>query len=184
MLRAAAVFSDHMVLQRNKIIRIFGQGVTGREIRVTLGEDRARTLCRQGKWTVCLPEREAQEGLVLEISDGEEKIRFTDVAVGEVWLAGGQSNMELELKDAEGGPALLREGDFRGYVFTIRPNRPVRERIWKRRNGAPAGNVLGNGTRPNGLQWVSFSRCSWPAGCRSRWGSSAATGAVLPQAAG
>lgn len=121
MLRAAAVFSDHMVLQRNKIIRIFGQGVTGREIRVTLGEDRARTLCRQGKWTVYLPEREAQEGLVLEIGDGEEKIRFTDVAVGEVWLAGGQSNMELELKDAEGGPALLREGDFPGVRFYYTP---------------------------------------------------------------
>ena len=92
MLRAAAVFSDHMVLQRNKIIRIFGQGVTGREIRVTLGEDRARTLCRQGKWTVCLPERED----AIEAGSGEyvyeygtetslRELRFTlDSTLGDI----------------------------------------------------------------------------------------------------
>lgn len=121
MLRAAAVFSDHMVLQRNKIIRIFGQGVTGREISVKLGETRARARCRDGEWMVCLPKREAQEGLILEISDGEERICYTDVAVGEVWLAGGQSNMELALKDAEGGPTLLQEGAFPGVRYYNTP---------------------------------------------------------------
>ncbi len=110
MLRAAAVFSDHMVLQRNKKICVFGEGITGREISVTLGEDHTVTRCRDGRWMVYLPEKEAQDGLCMEISDGEESIRFTDIAVGEVWLAGGQSNMELELKDADGGRDILRNG--------------------------------------------------------------------------
>ena len=48
MLRAAAVFSNHMVLQRNKKICVFGEGVTGREISVTLGEDHAGARCRDG----------------------------------------------------------------------------------------------------------------------------------------
>lgn len=126
MLRAAAVFSDHMVLQRNKKIAVFGEGVTGREITVTLGQDRALTRCRDGKWIAYLPEQEARENLCMEISDGEECIRFTDIAVGEVWLAGGQSNMELELKDAEGGTALLKEGSFPQIRFYYTPKQAYR----------------------------------------------------------
>lgn len=121
MLRAAAVFSDHMVLQRNKKIAVFGQGVSGKEITVTLGQDRALARCRDGKWIAYLPEREAQENLCMEISDGDERICFTDIAVGEVWLAGGQSNMELELKDAEGGAALLTQGSFPRIRFYYTP---------------------------------------------------------------
>lgn len=110
MLQAAAVFSDHMVLQRNKKICIFGEGVTGRKISVSLDGDSVWTRCLDGKWKVYLPEREAKEGLSLEITDGEETIVFQDIAVGEVWLAGGQSNMELEIKDAEGGIDVLKNG--------------------------------------------------------------------------
>ncbi len=121
MLRAAAIFSDHMVLQRNKKICVFGEGVTGREITVALGEDRALARCRDGKWTAYLPERQAGENLCMEISDGTEHIRFTDIAIGEVWLAGGQSNMELELKDADGGAELLKQGSFPRIRFYYTP---------------------------------------------------------------
>lgn len=121
MLKAAAVFSDHMVLQRNKKICVFGEGVTGRQISVILGDDRVTTRCREGKWMVYLPEREAEENLSMEISDGEESIRYTDIAVGEVWLAGGQSNMELELKDADEGAELLREGISEPVRFYYTP---------------------------------------------------------------
>ena len=62
MLRAAAVFSDHMVLQRNKKICVFGEGENGRKIRVSLGEAHADAVCRAGKWTAYLPEREAAQG--------------------------------------------------------------------------------------------------------------------------
>lgn len=121
MLRAAAVFSDHMVLQRNKKICVFGEGENGRKIRVSLGEAHADAVCRDGKWTAYLPEREAAQELHMEISDGRETLRFTDVAVGEVWLAGGQSNMELELKDAEGGKEILQSKDCPGIRFYNTP---------------------------------------------------------------
>lgn len=121
MLRAAAVFSDHMVLQRDKKICVFGQGENGRTIRVSLGDAQASAMCRDGRWTVYLPEREAGEDLTMEISDGEETVRFADVAVGEVWLAGGQSNMELELKDAEGGKEILQSGNYPLIRFYYTP---------------------------------------------------------------
>lgn len=121
MLKIAAVFSDHMVLQRNKKICVFGEGTEGSKITITLGNDKAFGRCRDGKWTVYLLPRKAQEGLTMEITDGQELVRFTDVAVGEVWLAGGQSNMELELKDADEGQEILKQGIKEAVRFYYTP---------------------------------------------------------------
>lgn len=109
MLKAAAVFSDHMVLQRNKKICVFGQGTSHRKITVSFSGSSASALCRNGKWIVYLPEHQAADNLTMEITDGEESISFTDIAIGEVWLAGGQSNMELELQNADGGQDILKQ---------------------------------------------------------------------------
>ena len=108
MLQAAAVFSDNMVLQRNKKIRVFGTAESGSRIRVSLLDQRTETVCREGKWIAYLPEFQAAEGAVMEITDGISTLRFSNIAIGEVWLAGGQSNMELELQNAEGGQEILQ----------------------------------------------------------------------------
>lgn len=110
MLQAAAVFSDNMVLQREKKLRVFGRGDEGSRVRVTLCGKTGDTVCRDGKWVVYLPALPAAEGAAMEISDGTDTIRFENIAIGEVWLAGGQSNMELELQNADGGKELLRGG--------------------------------------------------------------------------
>lgn len=110
MLQAAAVFSDNMVLQRNKKIRVFGTADSGSRITVSLLNQIEETVCREGKWMVYLPEFEAMQGIQMVISDGKDTISFANIAIGEVWLAGGQSNMELELQNAEGGQALLKNG--------------------------------------------------------------------------
>lgn len=121
MLKAAAIFSDHMVLQRNKKICVFGEAASGKMVTVTLGKDQALGRCRDGKWMVYLPEWEAAENLSMEITDGEETICFKDIAVGEVWLAGGQSNMELELQNAEEGAEILKEGISESVRFYYTP---------------------------------------------------------------
>lgn len=108
MLRAAAVFSDNMVLQRNKKIRVFGTADNGSRIRVSLLHKTAEAVCLNGKWIAYLPEFEAADGAVMEITDGKDTLRFTNIAIGEVWLAGGQSNMELELQNADGGQEILQ----------------------------------------------------------------------------
>ncbi|MBO5055813.1 MAG: sialate O-acetylesterase [Lachnospiraceae bacterium] len=110
MLQAAAIFSDNMVLQRNKKIRVFGTADSGSRITVSLLNQIAETECRDGKWKVYLPELEKAEGAEMVISDGTETICFTNIAIGEVWLAGGQSNMELELQNADGGAEILKNG--------------------------------------------------------------------------
>ena len=98
MLKTARMFSDHMVLQRNKPIPVWGEATPGAPVTVELDGSRVQAQANEnGHWLVYLPEREAGVGLCLQVCSGQEQLTFHDVCVGEVWLAGGQSNMEYLL---------------------------------------------------------------------------------------
>ena len=98
MLTAGAVFSDHMVLQRGKAIPIWGKAAPLSEVCVSLDRQTVTGVSQQsGAWMVHLPATDTARGLQMTISCGDEKLEFSDISVGEVWFAGGQSNMELEL---------------------------------------------------------------------------------------
>lgn len=121
MLEVAAVFSNHMVLQRRKRIAIWGNS-DSKKVQVTLYMDTAQvTVCQtpvKREWYVELPPQEAGGPYRLEISTGTERLEFVDVMVGEVWLAGGQSNMEFELQNCKGGSDIVlnaKPGDVRFY---------------------------------------------------------------------
>lgn len=107
--RVAYVFSDGCVLQRKKEIAVFGTGSDGAKVSVSLNGQRAFGTVADGKWKVYLPPMEAAEGLTLTVSSEESTVEFTDVAIGEVWLAGGQSNMELTLPEITDGEKMLAE---------------------------------------------------------------------------
>ena len=107
-IRCAAVFSDHCVLQRNKPIRIWGVAPDDTEIQVTLGTNTACTKSTKHSWVVTLPAMAAGGPYLLEVlSDGCVYQHLEDIMIGEVWLAGGQSNMEFALNaDADGQTAI------------------------------------------------------------------------------
>ena len=111
----AAVFSNHCVLQRDKIISIFGNAEDGSKITVELYAQNQTLLAKNtgksknGRWLVMLESQKAQNDCSLKITCNKngstsENITFNDVAIGEVWLAGGQSNMEFELQNCTEGP--------------------------------------------------------------------------------
>ena len=106
-MRTAAIFTDNMVLQREKPITVWGDGKDGRKVTVTLGGQSAVGTVRDGRWQVTLPPMPAAEGLTMTVRSGAVQIVYRDIAVGEVWLCGGQSNMEYEIKDELNGQALL-----------------------------------------------------------------------------
>ena len=123
-IQVAAVFSDNMVLQRNKIINIFGWidwKEKDKEIFVKaelfnkngdlLGENTRIYTSPVTKWVISLPSQEAQEECSLKIwlNQSTEAIVFSNIAIGEVWLAGGQSNMEFELGNCTEGPEELAD---------------------------------------------------------------------------
>ena len=66
------------------------------------------TLAENGRWLVQLEPQLAQTGCTLHVTDGHDEINFNDIAFGEVWLAGGQSNMEFELQNCTEGPEELK----------------------------------------------------------------------------
>ncbi len=102
MLKAAAIFQSGAVLQRRKPIRVWGEGDNGKTVTVSLGNASADALVSENKWSLALPAQEACESLTMTITDGADTITLTDMAIGDVYLAGGQSNMELKLYcDAE-----------------------------------------------------------------------------------
>lgn len=99
-LKPAIVFGENMVLQRSKPINVWGVCAGGDIVDVKLGDNVATCESNRGKWSVTLPAMEACEKIEMTISarNTGEKIVFSNVAIGEVWLAGGQSNMEFLFK--------------------------------------------------------------------------------------
>ncbi len=98
MLKTAMIFSDKMVLQREKDIPVWGEASPRALIMVELDGTRVETTADlNGKWRAVLPPHGAGVGYTLRVVSGDAEIAFQDVCVGEVWLAGGQSNMEYYL---------------------------------------------------------------------------------------
>lgn len=113
----AAVFSDHMVLQRNKFISIFGYGDDNQTVNAKLFNEKNELLSENnavilnGRWDLQLDPQIAQNGCCLQITCNETSKKFSDIAIGEVWIAGGQSNMEFELQNCTEGPDELKLKD-------------------------------------------------------------------------
>lgn len=99
-LRPAAIFGDNMVLQQEMRVPIWGWADSNAEVTVTFaGQTKTTRANADGKWLVKLGKFAATfTPQTLAIAAGETKT-FTNILVGEVWLASGQSNMEKPLGD-------------------------------------------------------------------------------------
>ena len=96
-----SIFGDHMVLQRDKPIPVWGWSEAGQEVKVSFaGKSASAKAGEDGRWEVRLPAMKASsQGRELAI-EGSEKILVKDVLVGEVWVCSGQSNMEWSVNGA------------------------------------------------------------------------------------
>jgi sialate O-acetylesterase len=90
------IFSDHMVLQRDRPVPVWGWATTGETVQVSFGTQMKKaTVDAAGKWMVRLDAMPANKiGQDLVISGGESA-NFKNVVVGDVWICSGQSNMEF-----------------------------------------------------------------------------------------
>ena len=93
------IYQDGMVLQRNKPLTITGTANAGEKVTVKIGKQKASDITdNRGKWSVTLNPLEASKSETLTVSTPDKTLKFKDVAIGEVWLASGQSNMEFQLR--------------------------------------------------------------------------------------
>lgn len=103
-LLAAPIFQSNMVLQRNKTIVIWGNAPEQSTVSVSFNNIKADSITDSfGKWKCNFPAQKAGEGYTLKIScSNDDTIILTNISIGDIWLACGQSNMEFHLRyDAE-----------------------------------------------------------------------------------
>src|SRR6266481_8155363 len=114
------LFSDHMVIQRETEIRIWGWADAGEKISVSLGAGSGQgTTDAEGHWKVMLPAMRAGGPFTLLVQ-GKKTVVFRDVMLGEVWVASGQSNMSYALSGATGGDKEIPRATYpRIRFFTV-----------------------------------------------------------------
>ncbi len=144
-----------MVLQRNKPIRFFGSAPKNAEVRVTFaGESRA--VPSDGRWSAEFPAMDAGGPHELTVSAGDSRLTVTDILVGEVWVAAGQSNMELPLDRTSPWPgealAETRPADIREFSAPVNPEfhhpkADMPKGRWRRADGPEIGTFSALGYR-------------------------------------
>jgi len=119
-----SIFSDHMVLQKNATVPVWGWAEPGEKVTVTIaGQTQTTTADAAGNWKLKLGKISADGPLTLTVA-GKNTIVVQDVLVGEVWLASGQSNMQLSVNDVTNAWKEKAEAKFpqiRGFFVERRP---------------------------------------------------------------
>ena len=101
-LQMSQLYTDYMVLQRDIPLDIHGIANAGEKITVSISNQKATaTANNQGKWSVVLKPMNAATDLTLTVEAGSVAKVYKHVAVGEVWLCSGQSNMAFMLCQAD-----------------------------------------------------------------------------------
>jgi len=91
--KPANCFSDHMVLQRDMAVPVFGTAEPGEKIIVSFaGQSKEVTVNAKGGWRVKLDPMKAGGPHAMTIA-GSSTVKFKDILVGDVWVGSGQSNM-------------------------------------------------------------------------------------------
>ncbi|MPS75182.1 MAG: sialate O-acetylesterase [Chryseobacterium sp.] len=94
-IKLPALVSDGMVLQRNQKLNVWGKADAGEKVEVKfLNKNYKTTADQNGNWKITLPEQKAGGPYMMTINE----ITLKDILIGDVWLASGQSNMELPMR--------------------------------------------------------------------------------------
>lgn len=116
--RLPSIISDHMVLKKSAAAPIWGWADANEEVTVSLDGQTATTKAApDGTWRVELNLKSAAPGPFDLLVNGKNSLKVSDVLIGEVWVASGQSNMEFPLRNtvdseaeiAQSGNPLLRQ---------------------------------------------------------------------------
>lgn len=100
-IKIASVLGDNMVLQRNSEVKIWGTADASQKITVLADWNKQKvstTANEKGEWIIKVVTTEAGGPYSIQILSGKEKIKISNVLLGEVWLCSGQSNMEMPVQ--------------------------------------------------------------------------------------
>ena len=160
-LRLPNIFSHHMILQREKPVTVWGWGTAGADVTVEFsGQSKSVPVNGEGRWSLSLDPLLANSvGQSMVIRSGLEERRIDDIVVGDVWLCGGQSNMEWTMRSTRDADMEIPSANYPGIRFlrlpklarnTIQDDFPVKspsshEGNWKRAVATEVENCTGVG---------------------------------------
>lgn len=117
----STIFGDDMVLQRGKPDTIWGWSEPGDNIRVQIANHRASAVAgADHRWQVHIVPPPAGGPYTVKITGQHQSMELHNVMVGDVWLCGGQSNMEFALRGALTGEADAKTANYPNIrYFTV-----------------------------------------------------------------
>ncbi len=149
-----AVFSDHAVMQRDLALPVWGTGEPGSDVSVEFaGQRKSARVGRDGRWAVTLdPMPASADGRTMTIAASDGTIKLNDILVGEVWLCGGQSNMEWPVRASDNADTEIAAGEApwlrrvkAPHVLSRTPATDI-EASWEVSSSATVGNFTAVGT--------------------------------------
>lgn len=161
--KIATIFGDHMVLQRNTDVQIWGTDKPNTKIILegSWGEESHAKTDSKGNWKTTLKTIEAGGPYVLSIK-GSKNIELQDILLGEVWLCGGQSNMAMTL---DGGPGQHIE-DSNNMILNSTNSNLRFVTIKKAVSDVPLTSTEGNWEKSAPNTAVNFSAVAYSFGLR------------------
>jgi sialate O-acetylesterase len=134
-LKLPRIFGDHMVVQRGVPVPVFGTAAPGEKVAVNLAGQAATAVAdREGRWLAKIPPLKQPGGPFELAVGGRTSVVFKDVYVGDVWLCGGQSNMEMQVNGCNTAE------DIKGATFPL-----IRHiRVTKKQSIAPEKDIVGD----------------------------------------
>ena len=98
-MRVSKVFGDHMAVQQNQPVRVWGLADPGEDVTVALaGKHGTAKAGADGRWRIDLPSMKADGKAHIMTIKGNNTVTLKDVLLGEVWICSGQSNMEWQVQ--------------------------------------------------------------------------------------
>ena len=93
-----AVFTDHMILQRDMPVPVYGTAEPGEKVTVAFaGKEKSVVADKDGNWSVKLDAMKVSTTPAVMTVSGKNKLTLNDILMGDIWICSGQSNMEWVL---------------------------------------------------------------------------------------
>ena len=110
--RLPAIFSDHMVIQDGRPVKVWGWASPGESIEIEFAGQKLRLRANNaGKWKAEFKPVKGR-GPHQMVFTGRNRLTIQDILVGEVWVCSGQSNMEWPLARSHNSSKEIAEAEF------------------------------------------------------------------------
>ena len=130
------IFSDSMVLQRDRENRVWGHADAGENVTVTIGDQFHRAVADDaGNWHVMLSPLSPGDPLTMTVK-GNNEVEFEDVLVGEVWICSGQSNMAMTVNNSNDADLERAAAEFPQIRMINFPRMGTQEPVWSHKGSS------------------------------------------------